>query len=81
MMELGEDSIKEHQAIADLIKELGLKNVYLVGGDFEKITHDFQFFANVDMAAAWLVSNKPENALILIKGSRSTRMEKLLEAL
>ena len=81
MMELGEDSIKEHQAIADLIKELGLKNVYLVGGDFEKITHPFQFFANVDMAAAWLASNKPDDALMLIKGSRSTRMEKLLEVL
>lgn len=43
MMELGEDSIKEHQAIADLIKELGLKNVYLVGGDFEKSLTTFNF--------------------------------------
>lgn len=81
MMELGEDSTKEHQAIADLIAEHGLKNVYLVGGDFEKISHPFQFFANVDLAAVWLASNKPDNALMLIKGSRSTRMEKLLEVL
>jgi UDP-N-acetylmuramoyl-tripeptide--D-alanyl-D-alanine ligase len=81
MMELGEDSVKEHQDIADLVVSLGLKNVALVGGDFEKIKHPFLFFTHVDQAAAWLAANKPSESLILIKGSRSTRMEKLMEQL
>ena len=81
MMELGEDSVKEHQDIADLVVSLGLNKVVLVGGDFEKIKHPFQFFNTVYQAAAWLAANKPVDALILIKGSRSTRMEKLMEQL
>jgi UDP-N-acetylmuramoyl-tripeptide--D-alanyl-D-alanine ligase len=81
MMELGEDSVQEHQSIADLIVSLGLKNVLLVGGDFEKIKHPFRFFIQVDQAAEWLRDNKAMDALILIKGSRSMRMEKLMEVL
>jgi UDP-N-acetylmuramoyl-tripeptide--D-alanyl-D-alanine ligase len=81
MMELGEDSVKEHQAIVDLLIQLGLNKVTLVGGDFEKTNHPFRFFHQVDDAKAWLTENKPHNALLLIKGSRSTRMEKLMDAL
>jgi UDP-N-acetylmuramoyl-tripeptide--D-alanyl-D-alanine ligase len=81
MMELGEDSVKEHQAIVDLLIQKRLNKVTLVGGDFEKTTHPFQFFRQVDEAKAWLTENKPHDALLLIKGSRSTRMEKLMDAL
>jgi len=81
MMELGEDSVKEHQSISDLIDSLGLKNVLLVGGDFEKIKHSFRFFIHVDQAAEWLKDNTPTDALVLIKGSRSTKMEKLMDVL
>ena len=81
MMELGEDSVKEHQAIVDLLIQLGLNKVTLVGGDFEKTNHPFRFFHQVDDTKAWLTENKPHNALLLIKGSRSTRMEKLMDAL
>ena len=81
MMELGEDSVKEHQAIVDLLIQKRLNKVTLVGGDFEKTTHPFQFFRQVDEAKAWLAENKPHDALLLIKGSRSTRMEKLMDAL
>ena len=81
MMELGEDSVKEHQAIIDLLIQKRLNKVTLVGGDFEKTTHPFQFFRQVDEAKAWLTENKPHDSLLLIKGSRSTRMEKLMDAL
>ena len=81
MMELGEDSVKEHQAIVDLLIQKRLNKVTLVGGDFEKTTHPFQFFRQVDEAKAWLTENKPHDALLLIKGSRSTHMEKLMDAL
>ena len=81
MMELGEDSVKEHQAIVELLIQKGLNNVILVGGDFEKTVHPFRFFYQVEDAKAWLIDNKPHNALLLIKGSRSTRMEKLMDTL
>lgn len=81
MMELGEDSIKEHQQIIEQIKKIQFKQVVLVGGDFEKTTHPFMYFNNSDEAMNWLKDHRPENSTILIKGSRSTKMEKLLEVL
>jgi UDP-N-acetylmuramoyl-tripeptide--D-alanyl-D-alanine ligase len=81
MMELGEESIPEHQALIDLLQSLNLKQVILVGGDFGNIRQQYPYFSNTALASEWLAANKPEHALILIKGSRSTGMEKLLDLL
>ena len=81
MMELGKDSLKEHQQIIEQIKKIPFKQVILVGGDFEKTTHSFTYFNNSDEAMHWLKDHRPENSTILIKGSRSMKMEKLLEVL
>jgi UDP-N-acetylmuramoyl-tripeptide--D-alanyl-D-alanine ligase len=51
----------------------------LVGGDFEKINQPYPFFKNSIDAAIWLSENMPNNAHILIKGSRGIKMEKLME--
>lgn len=80
MMELGEYSLVEHQKLVDNLMENGLADVILVGGDFKKTNHPFHFFEDVDKASQWLRKNKLRNSLILIKGSRSTQMEKLLTA-
>jgi len=37
MMELGEESVQEHENIAALIKTYKWKDVVLVGGDFKKL--------------------------------------------
>lgn len=81
MMELGEFSLEEHSTIVDQLIASGLTNTVLVGGDFGKIKHPFIYFENADNAAAWALENRPENSLILIKGSRSTKMEKIMQAL
>lgn len=81
MMELGEDSIKEHQSIVDIINATGIKHVVLVGGDFAFVEHSFIYCADATKATEWIRNNLPSNALVLIKGSRSIKMEKLLEAL
>jgi UDP-N-acetylmuramoyl-tripeptide--D-alanyl-D-alanine ligase len=80
MMELGEYSVAEHTKLISKLIEVGLTNVILVGGDFKNIKHPFHFFEDSNKASDWVRKNETHNSLILIKGSRSTQMEKLLTA-
>ncbi len=80
MMELGEYSEAEHTKLINKLIEVGLTNVILVGGDFKNIQHPFHFFEDSNKASDWVRKNETHNSLILIKGSRSTQMEKLLTA-
>jgi len=79
MMELGEDSQKEHEAIVSLINKNKWNAVVLVGKNFNQIKQDFINFENSSQAKEWLKKEDPKNAQILIKGSRSMQMEKVLE--
>ena len=79
MMELGQESLHEHQHLIDLINKYKWKDVVLVGGDFSKVNHAFCFFENSLLAAAWYKDQNLQHSNILIKGSRSTAMEKVLE--
>jgi UDP-N-acetylmuramoyl-tripeptide--D-alanyl-D-alanine ligase len=81
MMELGKEGPREHQQVVDLLKKMHFSSVILVGGDFEQVQHSYMYFKNVDEACSWIKSNMPSDANILIKGSRSTKMEKLLDVL
>lgn len=81
MMELGPESKKEHGHIVSLIKNYNWNKVILVGGDFDGIAEPFIFFKNSAEAAAWLKQHKPEHSSLLIKGSRSTKMETILDVL
>jgi UDP-N-acetylmuramoyl-tripeptide--D-alanyl-D-alanine ligase len=81
MMELGNESIQEHQQLIEQLKKLKLNDCFLVGGDFAVVKHPYHFFENVTAAADWLKANLPSNAQLLIKGSRSIKMEKLLDVL
>jgi UDP-N-acetylmuramoyl-tripeptide--D-alanyl-D-alanine ligase len=64
-----------------MIKKTGIKNVLLVGGDFAHVDHHATFFTDAAQTTEWIKQNPPSNALILIKGSRGIKMEKLLDAL
>lgn len=79
MAELGEGSIQEHQGIVDLISRYQWKEVVLVGGDFLKIRHPYNKFSNAGEAAGWYKEQQLTDSYILIKGSRSMQMEKVLE--
>ena len=79
MAELGEESLAEHRAIVDLIAQYPWQQVVLVGGDFRKISHPYLSFANSKEAGHWLTGVGLRDTYILIKGSRSTKMEEVLE--
>lgn len=78
MMELGEDSITEHQQIIDLINQYDWQQVVLVGGDFIHTKHKHLYFVDSTQAANWYKQQNFSNTHLLIKGSRSMQMEKIL---
>lgn len=80
MMELGEASLNEHQAIVELLKLQQWKDVLLVGGDFSRTEHPYRFFPDSEQAAAWLKQQQITGGMFLVKGSRSMKMENLLQA-
>jgi UDP-N-acetylmuramoyl-tripeptide--D-alanyl-D-alanine ligase len=80
MMELGDDSEKEHAHIVSLIDQHQWHAVVLVGTNFKEIKNGYINLDNSLLAKDWLQNESVQNAQILIKGSRSMQMEKVLEA-
>ena len=80
MAELGTESIEEHITLINLIQKYNWKFVTLVGGDFLKINHPFLSFENNIEAKNWLQKQKFENSYLLVKGSRSIKLEIILDA-
>jgi UDP-N-acetylmuramoyl-tripeptide--D-alanyl-D-alanine ligase len=78
MAELGPESLAEHQGIIDLIGQYPWQQVVLVGGDFRKLSHPYLSFANSKEAGHWLAGVGLRDAWLLIKGSRSMKMEEVL---
>ena len=78
MMELGDESLAEHEAIVQLIEKNKWKAVVLVGGDFSKVKHPFIYFADSSAAREWLNEQHFKHTRLLVKGSRSMQMEKVL---
>ena len=80
MMELGDDSKKEHSDIISLIDQHQWDAVVLVGKNFKEIKNSYINLESSEQSKDWLKNQGIENAQILIKGSRSMQMEKVLEA-
>ncbi len=79
MMELGSESIAEHLALVNLIDKYNWLQVILVGGDFGKVNHHFIYFNSSAEAREWFAKQNFEDTHLLIKGSRSMQMEKVLQ--
>ncbi len=83
MAELGDESSVEHQKITKIITCENYDKVILVGQMFKKFSNydSWFYFDDSEKATSWLKKNPIENSFILIKGSRSALMEKIMEAL
>lgn len=78
MAEMGSDSIKEHTSLIRLISQYKWKQVVLVGKDFVDLPEGYLHFESSSSAAAWYKKQRFEDTSILVKGSRSLQMEKVL---
>ena len=78
MAELGAESLQEHQAIINIIQQSKWNDVVLVGGDFLKVKHPYHSFENSLAAKDWFQQQDLQDSYVLIKGSRSMQMEKIL---
>ena len=86
MLELGADSMTEHTRIAAMALGSGFDRICFVGQEFSKALdgipdNDAMSFETSADLAKWLESQKIADYSVLIKGSRGTRMEKVIEML
>lgn len=81
MRELGAESIGEHQKIVDYIKECHFEKVVLVGEQFAASLHGYQSYPDVQELIRHLQTDKPQNCMILIKGSNGIRLSSVVEYL
>ena len=81
MLELGEESITEHQKIWELAQSLNLDEIITVGSIFKQVNPSEKSFKNTDELIEYLKRNPIKNKNILLKGSRGIALEKVIEFL
>ncbi|MGH1518209.1 UDP-N-acetylmuramoyl-tripeptide--D-alanyl-D-alanine ligase [Chryseobacterium sp. JK1] len=79
MLELGEESEKEHQNILKLAQDLGFTEIITVGKHFKAVNSSELAFENTTELIEYLKGNKIQSENILLKGSRGIALEKLIE--
>jgi len=88
MLELGKESLEEHVIVIKKALAMGVERICLVGEEFLKALEsvgyegdEIVYFATSDELAAWVRNEDVEGCLVLVKGSRGTKMERVIPAL
>jgi UDP-N-acetylmuramoyl-tripeptide--D-alanyl-D-alanine ligase len=84
MYELGEESLQEHKAIVEFLKDKSDFDCHFIGKDFfaNQVQKDqFSFYKTFEDFAEHLSSVKFDHKMLLIKGSRGMALERTLELL
>ncbi len=85
MFELGEEATIEHEKIAEFIVDTNVDEIYLIGSNFYTTKNNdprirkFETFNQ--LKDNWSLTVKPAENIILIKGSRGMKLERLLDLL
>ena len=78
MRELGEYSHLEHQNIVNMLLERKAEKVLLVGEEYQETTAPYPVFANVETLCEYLQREPLSGYTVLLKGSRSNQLEKVI---
>jgi UDP-N-acetylmuramoyl-tripeptide--D-alanyl-D-alanine ligase len=81
MLELGVDSVKEHEAVLRKAARMRFDRLVLVGPEFGKTTfkkYGALHFPDYAAAKNWFEKQNFDGAAVLIKGSRGIALEKIL---
>jgi len=81
MLELGAQSVEEHQNVVNLLQQNKFEHVLLVGDEFKKTKNSYLCFDNATELKNHLDAHPILNHYILIKGSRGIGLEKVLTSL
>ena len=81
MRELGDYSHLEHQNIVNMLLERKADKALLVGKEYQETTAPYPIFENVDALCDYLKEHPLEGYQILLKGSRSNQLEKVISLL
>ena len=87
MLELGSDSVVEHIQVLRKALESGIDLLCLVGEEFAKAVESenacdkVKCFGTSQELAEWITAYPMTDTVVLIKGSRGTRMEKVITVL
>lgn len=79
MLELGNESEKEHQNILKLAQELGFDQIITVGKQFKNVNKTSAAFESTDELIQYLKDNKIQSENILLKASRGIFLEKAID--
>lgn len=79
MKELGKDTDKYHKKVISLISKNKHKKVFLVGSEYK--TKKYPIFDSSEDLKTHLSKNKIKNSEVLLKGSRGSSLEKVIDVL
>ena len=79
MNELGKHTEIEHKRLVDWIKSSSIDDCYWVGSAFAPFISSDKYFSTVDQAIDYFSKTPLGQASILVKGSRSFTLEKLVD--
>ena len=83
MGELGPYAAAEHRTVVERLEQSGIEEVYLVGEHFAEAARGSRYrtFADTEALDRYMDEHPIRNRLVLVKGSRANRLEKIAEKL
>ncbi len=79
MLELGDESQKEHEAILDLANSLNFDEILTVGAEFKNVNLLSKSYLNSKELSEYLKKHKIQSKNILLKASRGIALEQILD--